>query len=70
MKDNFPITDIDAQRPETITDQLFAVCELFPAEKCDPTHNPKAQVANFGWSKIDQKWEVDGAIIYRLVHLK
>ena len=70
LKDNFPITDINAQRPETITDQLFAVCELFPAEKCDPTHNPKAQVANFGWSKIDQKWEVDGAIIYRLVHLK
>lgn len=68
LKDNYPVIDIDAQKPDTITSQLFAVCELIPNSKCDPTHNPKAQVANFGWSKIDGQWEVDGAIVYRLVH--
>lgn len=68
LKDNFPVIDIDAQKPGTITDQLFAVCELIPNSKCDPTHNPKAQVANFGWSKIEGMWEVDGAIVYKLGH--
>jgi hypothetical protein len=38
--------------------------------KCDPTHNSKAQVAAFGWSKIDQQWNIDGTILYRLVHSK
>lgn len=70
LKDNYPVTDIDAQIPGTITNQLFAVCELIPNSKCDPTHNPKEQVANFGWSKIENSWEVDGAIVYKLVHTK
>jgi 4-amino-4-deoxy-L-arabinose transferase-like glycosyltransferase len=68
LKDNYPITDIDAQRPETVADQLFVVCELIPNTKCDPTHSPKAQIASFGWSKIDAQWEVEGVIIYKLVH--
>lgn len=51
----------------TIADQLFVVCEL-PKEKCDPTHSPKAEVANFGMSKIDSQWEESGVIIYRLIH--
>jgi hypothetical protein len=51
-----------------VADQLFVVCELIPNSKCDPTHSPKAQVASFGWSKIDSSWEVDGAIVYKLVH--
>jgi 4-amino-4-deoxy-L-arabinose transferase-like glycosyltransferase len=54
---------------KTIADQLFVVCEMVES-KCDPTHSPKAEVANFGWSKIDSKWEVDGVIIYRLIHSK
>ncbi len=66
-KDSFPVIDIDAQRPETITEQLFVVCEL-PVVKCDPTHSPKAEAANFGWSKIDMQWEVMGVTIYKLVH--
>jgi hypothetical protein len=70
LKDNYPVIDIDAQIPGTITSQLFAVCELIPNSKCDPTHNPKEQVANFGWSKIDGSWEVDGTIVYKLVHSK
>jgi 4-amino-4-deoxy-L-arabinose transferase-like glycosyltransferase len=52
---------------DTITDQLFVVCEL-PEEKCDPTHNPKTEVANFGWSKVDNQWMVDGVILYKLIH--
>jgi 4-amino-4-deoxy-L-arabinose transferase-like glycosyltransferase len=52
---------------KTIVDQLFVVCEI-EEKKCDPTHSPKAEVANFGWSKIDSSWEVDGVIVYKLVH--
>lgn len=59
---------IDPQRvDETVAEQLFVVCEL-PEEKCDPTHNPKAEVANFGWSKIENKWRVAGVTLYKLVH--
>lgn len=68
LKDNYPVVDIDSQIPDTVTDQLFAVCELIPSDKCDPTHNPKAQVANFGWSKIEGSWDVSGAIVYKLTH--
>lgn len=67
LKDNAPVVNIDSQIKESITDQLFVVCEL-PKEKCDPTHNAGASVANFGWSKIVKQWEVDGVILYRLVH--
>lgn len=68
-KDNTGVTDIDPQNTkDTITDQLFVVCEL-PAEKCSPTSNPKAEVANFGWSKVEQTWEVAGVIVYKLVHV-
>jgi len=67
-KDNIASLKIDPQdTANTITDQLFVVCEL-PEEKCDPTHNPKTEVANFGWSKIDQMWNVDGVILYKLIH--
>ena len=51
----------------TISDQLFVICEK-EEEKCDPTHSPKAEVANFGMSKIEDKWSVDGVIIYKLLH--
>lgn len=67
-KDGAPVVDIDPQKAdETITQQLYVVCEL-PKEKCEPTTNPKAQVANFGWSKIENSWEIDGVTLYKLVH--
>ena len=53
----------------TITDQLFVVCEL-AVEKCDPIHNPSAWITNFGWSKINNHWQVAGANIYKLGHAK
>lgn len=61
------VVEIDAQRPETIKEQLFVVCEMLP-EKCDPPHSPRAEVANFGWSKIENTWEVDGVLVYKLIH--
>jgi 4-amino-4-deoxy-L-arabinose transferase-like glycosyltransferase len=65
---NQPVVEIDAQKASTtITNQLFVVCEL-TEDKCNPTTNPKAQVADFGWSRIDGKWQVSGAILYKLVH--
>lgn len=67
-RDNVPIKVIDPQKyDETLTEQLFVVCEL-PKEKCDPTHNPKAGIANFGWSMVESHKEVEGVQIYRLVH--
>ena len=63
-----PVVDIDPLNYEaTSTDQLFVVCEL-QKEKCDPTHNPKTEVANFGWSKIEGEWDVGGGTLYKLVH--
>lgn len=65
-----PVVDIDAQNTkDTIKDQLFVICEL-EEKKCDPTHNPKAEIANFGWSKIENEWNVDGVTIFKLVHAR
>jgi len=65
-----PVVDIDAQYiDQTVSNQLFAVCEL-PKEKCNPINNPKAEIARFGWSKIENQWEVSGAIIFKLGHAK
>jgi hypothetical protein len=62
------VSDIDPQRhDETVGKYLFVVCEV-PKDKCDPTHNPKAEVANFGWSKVESEWEVGGVILYKLAH--
>lgn len=63
------VVKIDAQKPDTITNQLFVVCEMEKA-KCDPTHNPKAEVANFGWTKIENEWTPFGTTLYKLVHTK
>lgn len=70
LKNNASVVDIDPQNSEkTITDQLFVVCEL-PKDQCDPTHNAKTEVANFGWSEIDGQWDTAGVNIYKLVHTK
>jgi 4-amino-4-deoxy-L-arabinose transferase-like glycosyltransferase len=67
---NSKVVTIDAQNTrDTITSQLFVVCET-PKEKCDPTHNAKAEVANFGWSKIESEQTVFGTNLYKLVHTK
>lgn len=63
------VVEIDALKPETVTNQLFVICEK-PKEKCDPTHSSKAEVANFGWSKVENEWSVSGVTIYKLGHTK
>lgn len=61
----FPPTRIEPLKTEeTITDQLFVICEQIP---CQPINHPKAEIAMFGWAKIDQKWDVAGTEVYRLV---
>lgn len=57
----------DIWNKESIADTLMVICEK-EESKCDPTHSPKAEVANFGWSKIENSWKIDGVIIYKLVH--
>ncbi len=52
---------------ETITQQLFVICEKLP---CQPPVDPKAEIAMFGWSKIDEKWEIEGVEIYQLSHYR
>ena len=60
---------IDPQKyRDTLANQLFVVCEYENIEKCQPTSNPKAEVASFGWSKIQEKWDVDGVVLFKLVH--
>lgn len=63
---NFRVIDPQNTK-DTITQQLFVVCEM-QISKCDPTHNAKAEVANFGWSKIESTDNVNGVIVFKLVH--
>ena len=53
----------------TVTDQLFVVCEK-ALKDCDPVHDPSTWIANFGWSKVIDTWNVDGVIIFKLGHSK
>lgn len=59
--------EIDPQKAEeTITSQLFVVCEV---DQCQPTTHPQAEIANFGWSKIEKEWEFPwGVKLFKLVH--
>ena len=62
------VFDIDPLNLEdTIAKQLFVVCEL-PKEQCDPVHSPKAEIANFGWSVVENQWDTAGVTIFRLIH--
>lgn len=66
-KANRPTIAIDTQRTsETITDQLFVVCEV---EECKPVGHPQAEIANFGWVKIETEWSFPwGTRLFKLVH--
>lgn len=60
------IKEIDPQSlDKTLTEQLYVVCE---DETCEPINNPKAEIANFGWAKIENQWEVLGRKLFKLVH--
>lgn len=65
---NAEVVKIDPQRyEETVKEYLFVVCEL-PREKCDPTHSGKTEIANFGWSKIEEEWDIAGVTLFKLGH--
>jgi hypothetical protein len=67
-KNKDPVFDIDPLNLEaTIAEQLFVVCEL-PIEQCDPVHSPKAEIANFGWSVVENQWNISGVTVFRLIH--
>lgn len=67
-KENAEFIKIDPlNTADTIAEQLYVVCEL-PKDKCDPTHNPKTEVANFGWSSVENQWDVEGVTLYKLIH--
>lgn len=71
VRDHSGVVDIDPQNTDaTITDQLFVVCEFSEKEKCDPTHSSKAEVANFGWSDIEDEWQVAGVTLFKLKHAR
>lgn len=59
--------EIDPQiAEETITEQLFVVCE---EKECNPTTHPQAEIANFGWSKIKKQWDFPwGVKLFKLIH--
>lgn len=62
------VFDIDPLKlEETLANNLFVVCEL-PHDKCNPVNNPKAEIANFGWSEVSGEWQVSGVMLYKLVH--
>lgn len=61
-----PVREIDpSNTKETLTEQLYVVCE---DTKCEPINHRKAEIANFGWSKIEKQWEAEGHKIFKLVH--
>ncbi len=63
-----PVKQADPQHlSETVTDQLFVVCENNP---CNPTTSPKAEIAHFGPTKIDKEWDMGGVKLYKLSHHK
>lgn len=56
----------DPQR-NTVTDQLFVVCESVP---CEPLGNSLWEIAGFGRAEIVGKWKVSVVEVYKLVHYK
>jgi len=49
----------------TLTRQLYVVCEDLI---CEPINHRKAEIANFGWAKIEKQWEVEGKTVFKLIH--
>jgi len=59
---------IDAQKAnETITEQLFVICE---DKECEPINHPQAEIASFGWAKIEEQWVFPwGTKLFKLAHV-
>ncbi|MFV1917672.1 MAG: hypothetical protein ACC618_04310, partial [Patescibacteria group bacterium] len=59
-----PIAD---KLDETLTDQLFVVCEV-KGEKCNPETNERPELTNFGWRKVVASWDVGDTTVHKLIH--
>ncbi len=55
---------VDPER-ESVTDQLFVVCESIP---CEPVGNSLWEIAGFGRAEIEDSWDVSVSKVYKLVH--
>ncbi|MEM7825138.1 MAG: glycosyltransferase family 39 protein [Candidatus Aenigmatarchaeota archaeon] len=64
-----PVVIDEQHLEETITDQLFVICEDLT---CQPLGYPKWEVAGFGKYKglavVENEWYVEGVKIFKLVH--
>ncbi len=60
------LVELDQQRSETITQQLFVICE----QECNPIGHAQTEIAHFGWAEIEDVWqeETTGYRIYKLGH--
>lgn len=61
------LVEIDPARGgDTITEQLFVVCE---DEECQPIGHSRAEIANFGWAEIADQWEFPWKVkLFKLTH--
>lgn len=53
---------------EKMTNELYVVCEPDGID-CNPINNPKTEIANFGWAKIEDTWQIQSFKIFKLTHL-
>jgi 4-amino-4-deoxy-L-arabinose transferase-like glycosyltransferase len=61
---NAPVIKVE----DAITDQLFVVCE---DAVCNPINHPIAEIANFGWAKVDQVWNFPWNVrLFKLSHIE
>jgi 4-amino-4-deoxy-L-arabinose transferase-like glycosyltransferase len=51
---------------EKHADQLFVICEPWQIT-CEPINNPQTEIANYGWAKITDKWEINNIQIFHLI---
>lgn len=70
---NEPVKLIHPERiDETLAEQLFVICEdpkkPDKPDFCNPINHPRAEIANFGWARVEEEWEVAGVKLFKLLH--
>jgi hypothetical protein len=68
MVDGAKVVDVDPNAVSySVTDTLFVICGR-PKSECNPLTDPSTWIMSFGFSKIEDSWEVSGLNIYKLSH--
>lgn len=59
------LVEIDPLIKESITEQLFVICE----QECNPIGHPNTEIARFGWAQVAESWQEESSNykIYKLV---